>query len=703
MNKELNKVLVINGYTQVPSPIEKSKTSIPYVATIVGNMNFYGFTPSKEALDALLSLDVEQLENYWSETKLVLESITASDRNMGDFIVYKNFPQEVLNMSEAEYWLNQIFIYLGCPAEYLREEEKVRPELTQKIDFKILSLAKEDSLQTIYSNLQNKNTKWTDLEKESALTLLKSKAVFVDISDSKFKENGVLLAKYALENGSIIKATNATDVLRLAVEEGSQLRGNVSFRKMKRSERKFFLNLLENSKNLEEDMAMKKSMWKKFLRLLSPSDYHFERVIKAYDKLYNNKLTSFESDYKQALANKDYSKAIALSQSRVGFFVKNIHHLYSLMGMKALTSFLEVAGKATIMQLVKLHKYMSTVNERENFLVAPNGSWSKLQVIKNEKKKITQEDLDAFLCGLSSVINEKLTEKFPNGIVLDEKTKEIKMPTNDLELDSYGRGTSFDIPENIKTIRTASYWKKNDSSKTIWFDNGFNFVGNDFEPLGTCCWDSEFFGNKGAYFSGDPVNSRELLGRACQMIDLDLEKLKEAGVRYACWNVLSYSDITFNEADDLILSMQYCEDALKGNVYEPSRSSMVFRVKGENKVKHIAVIDVKERKVIFLDLNIKGEIQSARRNLKRISEMLPLFMEHLESSVSVYDLFSHYENKLNEYPSFNEEDENFDLSKLPVYIAYTDKDISIPKDAKAFVMSHLNENNSFEKIDLLSI
>lgn len=710
MNQELLNVLLSNGYTAVPSPIQNAETSMRYVATIVNNMNFYGFTPSKEVLDVLLELDQSQVESYWNEVKPVLESVTASDRNMSEHIVYKNFPQEVLDMEQSEYWIKQVLIYLGCPVEFLTEEEKVRPELTQEVQLKVLSLAKEDTLQVIFNNLQSKNTAWNDVDKEQALILFKNDGVYVDISEATFKENGAFLAKYAFENNMPIAVKNATDVLRLAVEEGQTLRGNVRFRKMKRSERRFFLHLLENTKNLEDDMAMKKKMWKKFLRLLSPSDYSFNRVIKAYDKLYNNKLLSFEGKFKKAM-EANHKEALSLAQSRVGFFINNIHYMYGVIGVDVLNRFADVADKATLTQLTKLHKYLSSVNERKHFLVAPNGNWNKLQVLENNKVKFEQSHLDVFLPKISQVINQKLGEVFPNGVILDERTKNIKMPTNDLELDLYGRGTSFDIPENISVIRTASYWSI-ESDGCVWFDNGFNFLNEDFEALGACCWNHPTFPSshrrseeKAAFFSGDPVNISDLKGRACQMIDLNIDKLVKEGARYAVWNVLSYNGLPFKDADDLVLSMQFCEDALEGNAYEPSRASMLFRIGGENKVKHVAVLDLVERQIKFLDLNIKGSTGSAFENRKQISDLLPKFFEHLECSTSVYDVFAHFENKVDAYPEMDVEDdgEELDVNELPVLVAYDDVDMVIPDGAKAFVMNHLNEENAFEKFDLLSL
>lgn len=68
-------------------------------------------TLNEAAVEALFSLSAEELKSWWQELEPELQAITADDRNIGDFVVYKNFPQEVLEKSEAEYWGAQIFMY----------------------------------------------------------------------------------------------------------------------------------------------------------------------------------------------------------------------------------------------------------------------------------------------------------------------------------------------------------------------------------------------------------------------------------------------------------------------------------------------------------------------------------------------------------------------------------------------------------------
>ncbi len=688
-------VLILSGF--MPSPVKKynAKASLQDVISVVSNMAYYGYIPSKSAFDALMEMDRDDLANYWKELETGLSHVSKADREMDKFVVYQNFPDEVLNMSDTEYFFNQIKIYWGVDQNLVGEDKKERAALTEKVNYTPLSLSNEGTYQVIFNNLAKSVTAWTVQETEMASVLFSDIGVSLDLSDFKFKLNGISLINQFQGQVDLISIKDATDVIRLAAamsEQEISLRGKIMFKKFNRKERRFLLTLLDRTKNIQEDFAMRKALWKRLLKLLHPSDYNFKRVITAYNELYNNNLQSFEGKFKSALERKDV-EAIRLAKTRVGFFIKNLHWMYSILGTPVLEAFVEVADQATVIQLVKLVKYIETVNGRKNFMVAPAGNWKNVKNVKNEKAKFPKNDVAYFYDMVSKVINAKLSAIYPNGVVLDEKTKEVKIPTNDLELDFYGRGTSFDIPANVKTLRTASFWAFKNGNNN-WIDNSFNFYRDDFSNAGICCYCRN---RDGAIFAGDPVNSEETKGRAAQLIDLDIDKLVQDGVRYAVWSGLSYNSIPFKDFDDIVMTMELCEDARSGNLYEPSRAKFKFDITGDNLVKYIAYIDLVERKVIFTDLNLRGGVQSAANNIEFLAAEIPNVIEHLNCSPSVYDVFKHMDKQLVRIPMHT------DVEELPLIVVYSDESLTIPKGSKAFVMEHVNEMNEFEKVNIKTL
>src|SRR5690606_5850951 len=91
---------------------------------------------------------------------------------------------------------------------------------------------------------------------------------------------------------------------------------------------------------------------------------------------------------------------------------------------------------------------------------------------------------------IDNVLRERLSSILPEGVALDDSAKLVKLQTNDQKLASYGRGTAFPIPDNIKFIRAASYWanSRSVSMHNVWMDNGFNMYYDNWEHADTICW-----------------------------------------------------------------------------------------------------------------------------------------------------------------------------------------------------------------------
>jgi predicted heme/steroid binding protein len=663
--------------------VTKPSENDTLVATVLSNLSYYGYVPSLDVVANLKSSDSSAIKEFWKTVEPSLKEITGDNKNMGDFVVYKNFPKEVLEKSQAEYWLAQVLMYWGFKNELFTQPVESRSQMLELKSLKVLSLADDNSLGEIYTNLIKSPARWTESQKEYAQALMSElKISSIDLDVSQFKENTIALASKAITQGLEIKVSTATDVLRLAsaMSDGDvSLRTNVKFRNFKRPERKMLLSLLDNSTNLMADVGVRPEVFKRLFKALHPGDYKFQNVIAVYDNLYKDNYTTLNSEIDAKIANKDIS-VLNIFKSRPGEYVRKLHHLYSVFKEDAVDSFIDVVPQLKTIQLVKLSKYIETINDRKELIFAPGGNWTKAQFEKNEKEPFSQGSKDKLLSSISDELSNRLTKQFPQGVSLGEGLDKIKLQTNDQELATYGRGTEFPIPENMNFIRTASYWACKTAGSN-WFDNGWNFFDKDWKDLDTCCWNTAEALNKGAIFSGDPTNAKDMEGRACQMIDLNIDALVKSGARYAVWNILSFSHVAFKDAD-VMGTLQWGEDAQSGKLYEPSRAQMVFPVQGDNYTKYVAYVDLVERSLVYMDANLYGNVSSAQDNASKLSEKMPAFVEYLDSLPSVQDLFKH-------------------APKGITPILYTDKDVKV--EEQAYVFKPENTQNSFTQIDLANV
>ena len=682
-----NEILIANNFLPLTAGEAVTATtgqSEAALGTVLANMAYFGFAPSLDALALLRSMSGDALGDWWRETASSFRAVTGADREMERFVVYKNFPREVLEMSASRYWVRQILMYLGAPNEWFTEPEEARPKLDERLKLRVLQPATGGTLRGIFDNLVALKASWTNDQAAHAQHLVGALAVDrLVLSAFGFKVNGISLIAKNLTVAHVI--TDATDVLRLAAALSTQdvtLRENVKFKRFKRAERRQLLAALETTNNLADDVAQRAELFKKLFAHLHPGDYGFERVKRVYDGLYKGTLLTYSAKVEAALRAKDEA-VFDLVATRPGDFARRLHHLHSVFGQKAVEAFAWVTPQLPTLVLLKLRTYVATVDHRQSLMYAPRGDWARAHLAVNEKAPFGEASRAALLAAMDAVLGERLKAAIPEGVDVDARTVDIKLQTNDQELAPYGRGTSFALPPEAKFVRTASYWKVMRHHGNTWFDNGWSFHDESWAPVGVCCWTDVTFGGHGevgAVFSGDPTNSKEMQGRACQMIDLNLEGLRKRGVRYAVWNVLCYSRIAFSDADDVLATLQWGEDAAAGKLYEPARAQMVFPLKGNSLTKYVAYIDVVERKLVYMDANLQGGVRSARDNQDLLASQMPSFLEYLNGLPSVADLFCHAEP-----------------GAMPVL--YSDEGRTIEKDVRAYVFQPRNPENRFSQVE----
>ena len=676
-------ILLNNNLINIPSG--NSELCQSRLGTIFSNLAYFGFTLSKECIKALITCSDAQVATWWSLYEPAFKEITGDNRKMDEYMVYKNFPQEVLSMSDGEYWVKQICMYVGFPQSWFTQEELDREPLNDKIKYKVLHLANENSMQNIFTKLGNLPARWTE-EQSVTVKYLLTNGYTIKPSEIPFKENMIAYVKQVLDMGGTVVLNSATDVMRLAIgmSEGDiTMKTNTKFKKFSRKDRRFILGLLQNTSNLNDDVARDTERWKRLLYTLHPNEYGktYSRVCEAYNLLYNNKTETFNSKVESLLIARDIS-VLKMLASRPGEFMRRLSQTISIFGVDAANAFITIMPKLTVSQLLKIEGYIANVNERIFKTIAPKGNWTKLQV-QNNDNRIDDVIRLKLIAEIKDVIKSKLSTKFTS-VNLDEATKFIKLQTNDSDVTPYGRGTVFAIPEGVNFVRSASYWENSTgSSSSNWFDNGWNFFDQNWKSLGSCCWNATNFLNGSSIFSGDPANTYTTDGKACQMIDLYINDLAAKGVRYAVWNILCFSHIKFSQATEVYGALQWGEDAQKGKRFEPSRSQLTFQLTSDNFTKYVAYIDVVERKLVYIDANLKANVQSAQNNGAILETQMPAFVEYLNTLPSVYDLFSKLEN--------NEEG---------VPVVYDDIHVNLTEGQGAYVFKPLNKENNFTQINI---
>ena len=682
-----DKMLIRNGYL----PLSGSRNHEDFarnlgtntsLITIIQNMIAYGYMPSEESVSVLSKLSTDGLVAFWTDLEPNLMSVTSSDMNVGDAVVYKNFPKEVLDMDECEYWFKQILMYWSFSKDYFTQEVDDRKSVIEGLPVKVLQLSTDSSLDSILDSLYASPATWTSVQENDVEFLVCVTELTGNVDNLKVKENLVKVITLFFEKKiSFDVQVSPTDVLRLAYHLSG---GDVSLKEktklinFNRPTRKFILGLLEvhGSDSLVENFCARKEQWKRLLERLHVGDYAtlFPTVAVAQRNFYAGNGTTRNGKIEAAIKNKDSD---ILGQLSAGEYMRRLLKLYGTMGPAAFNMFVLRLPSLTVLQLAKTKQLLLTCNDRKTRMFAPKGNWSRVQIAKNTTN-IGKRDIDLVV----NAIDVELGLRFKDlTIVTDGRLSNVKIQTNDSDLMPYGRGTVIDIPDGVNFIRTASHWKTDGG--TSWFDNGWNFFDNDWKNKATTCWNQNTTGGY-SVFSGDPVTGMAQNNEGAQMIDIYIDKAVAAGVRYAVWNVLCYSEIAFDDVPFVHASLQWGDDAQAKELFSPDRCVLNFPLRGKNMTKYVAVLDVVERKIIYMDANLKGNVHSAARNAESLETVMPAYMEYLNSIPSLETVFGN-----------NTEPAKEDFT----YIGVDDDNVSLD-GGDAWVLNQTNDKNKFTPLNI---
>lgn len=654
------------------------------MGTLLNNFLYFGFVPSEEAYAAISLLPEAELMAWWEELEPALKELKGDDKDIGDYVVYQNFPAEVLAMSDAEYWIKQILIYWGVDQNSLQAEKASRPAMFEEVDLQVLHRAREGAMENIFETLLSKPAAWTDQDQKVVKWFIGEG--FAVETEIPFKENLVWTAILCMETGVQLRLGTTTDVLRLAagLSDGDISLNTPTKFKLRRPQRRFLLESIENLSDLEEGVMRHFEVWKRLFHQLHVGEYQ-DRYPKAFavaNAIRNGKKFITFNARVEALIEMEDPEVLDLLATRPGEFARRIVHVSRVFGDPAIKKFLPVLDGMATIKLLKLKRFLATLNQRRYRIFTPKGSWKKAQVVES-KSRIGKAHREHVLLAIDQLIANRVSDKFGYTFKVDPQLSWVKLPTNDAEaVTRFSKGTVLTIPDNIRFIRTATYWQE--KKQVCWMDNGWNFFYKDWQPAGTCCWDHPGEMKKAAVFSGDPVNAYDGDGKAAQMIDLNFEELRAAKVRYAVWNILSYSRIAFDDVGEVRGLMMMGEKPEKGKLLEPSRVTFSIPVTGAGLTKYICYVDLVTRKMVICDAGLSANVSSAAGNIEKLSETMPAFVEYLNSLPSMMDIFELF-------PSSDD--------PAATKILYSDEEVSI-QDEKAFVFVPKNDQNSFAPLSM---
>ncbi len=631
----------------------KRPLSNQLLGTILKNLSAFGFTLTQDVIDALRGSQQVTVSKWYKEVSTILKEMVGD--NVKHRPMYPNFPEQVMNMDEAELYIRAILYYLSGWSEDFPEEERVK--MDELVDLKKIQLATEADLFAIFTNLASSKTNISETNKLELYWFVdtyKEEILKYMPSDIPLKENKALLFNAFLRNNLPVSSLNiktATDVLRIAVsmQEGDiSLAKTHKFKSFKRKERVLLLELLNNANNIEEDMLRFKSMWLRLGEKLHPGEYEkkFNKAYTAFNKIRNGiKIHTYASALNKEINGMELEKAIQFLVQRPGEFARKLDFLLrTFVGDEQyiLDQFKGVADKVettVLFQVLGFYKNRNSDFDKRSFFI--KGNLAKMYVIDNNLDVLSKKWIAQVILIIQEALVSKYAGKDPMGkVFVDPMLDQYLIPTSQRSasksLVTITRGSKIDFGKK-DFLRFFIHWKNIEGgySGRVDLDLSAYALADDFTSKGQIAYYNLREGY--ATHSGDITDAPK---GASEFIDINIAKALHEGIRYVVMIVNGYTPQPFCSIPECFAGWMVRQDAQKGKIFEARTVQNKYDLTADTKIGIPVVFDLLERKAIWADLGLKN-YPAFPNNLNNNKYNINLLIQSIVKTQksTLYDLF----------------------------------------------------------------
>ena len=605
----------------------------PAIVSSAININSLGYTYSANAIKSFINMkSFSDLKALLVCVETYLREITGADKEYNP--MYPNFPEQVIEAEDYELYVNQ-FLHYFTYGEWTPEYEKEDRIKLQTKDLVVLDVCKDKDVINLFSNIMSANTSISEQDK-------KDLRLFFDVFPNAFsyipesipfKENMSVVAKIIFESEQKNKIVGlkkmfktATDVLRFITELSNgdvSLASPCKYKKFSRKDRRMFLSLLNAMKNIEEDMNRHSVKWIRIGEILHPFEYKtsYPKTAEAFNKIRNNiKIETFYSKLQKAYDNKDWTTAISMLKTRSGEFARNLDYIVRNADNKieVLNEFKSVANNVSTSVLLQVKAHFERRYRPDSTRVCfPKGNLSKGWIIEKDLEpldmgichmiiNICNNALCANYCTRPIMGNVYIAEDFVNYIIpySQRNASESKKIVT--------RGSKVKFEGNI--IRPFIWWTNMDNSGRVDIDLSVAIIDKDYNVLTHVSYTHTRDNQFEIYHSGDITNGGPVDGKGvAEFIDININKAREQGAKYAIINVLNYTGYKYSEIPHADFGFMVREDAMSGEIFEPSTVENKISLNSASTSCIPVVIDLENKEYIWIDMD--GRVgEGFRRN-----------------------------------------------------------------------------------------
>ncbi len=659
--------IVLQRLRKVSVAQRSGETRPEFVASLLKNLESIGFTFSAEVIERLLNWTPQQLLEFAEPLIPQLLKMVGGDVKYAP--MYPNFPTQVMEMADAELYLNAHFHYWG---DWIGErilpyyDKQQRPQLPVQQNLKVLELASEDEALDLCRSMLVSNTSLSESDLKDLRGLLES---FRDnINDVlpesiPFKEVQSVVCAFLVDRVEDSAEPlsrylrTATDVLRLATELSggdASLAAPTRYVSFKRKHRRYLLGALDRVSRPDEDLYRHRGKWIRLAERLHPGEYstRFPNAFAAIKKIRDGEVPeTFNSKVEARLREGDSMAATELLKTRPGELARRLDQLLRESNAKAtfvINEFQQVADAVStpvLLQLIahfnnraqdqtprmlqdvpkekslkffeKAVKSLTKPIRKQTSPVAPmrtvfpKGQTSKLFRVPLAKELIAPEHAHAVVEVCRQTLVSRFAQLPPLGksFVAPELSRfmvPFSQRSANKSLQTLARGSRLALPDS-NVLRFFLWWKEGKI-------NGKKTGRVDLDLSAT------IFGNNWSYLSHiSYTNLKETRLGCChsgditsapkgasEFIDIDIEKLRAAGGRYIVCSIQSFTSNPFCDLPQCYFGWMSRKKPNSGEIYEPATVQDKIDLASDSRISIPMLIDLEDRSAIWADLALRS-------------------------------------------------------------------------------------------------
>jgi hypothetical protein len=345
-----------------------------------------GFIMDQDLFEATSKLSDTQISTLYTEIVEIARNMVGDDVKYTP--MYPNFPQQVLDASCIELFLNAIIHYWTAGQWMPHYAADSRAPAFEMTTFKTLTRGSKNDVKSVFTSILGTNASITDGDKK-ILTFFMDEYLEADLmgmlpDQIPFKEQLCAFVADCISRNmkglGMSALKTATDILRVTTHLSGgdiSLAENTRFKSMPRALRRELVSQLESVIN-EDDIARHQGKWVTLAHSLHIGEYNKvapkANMILSKARSSQQKFRSFESKVEKALKANDVTEATKLLSTRPGIYARRLDHLLRQSTKVAATriakNFLKVADKVDTRVLLQLFGHFSNrVNEIDSRLV----------------------------------------------------------------------------------------------------------------------------------------------------------------------------------------------------------------------------------------------------------------------------------------------------------------------------------------------